>query len=234
MIGALTVRALLLVLLVSPLAYSQSASVGPVDAAGIFRDRCAKCHGDQGEGISAAMTIAGPNIQAVHNPGDVMMAMEVGPSHMPSFAHVLTIDEMNAVANYVTQRLAVIPLSGGRLQEGGELFRIYCATCHRTAVRGGALAYVGTNALSLVGVSPALVAGAVRWGPGPMPSFPPSVISDTQLDSITKYVEFAEHPPAQGGNPLNFYGPVPEGVVAWVVIFCLIAVTGWIERGEKG
>ena len=101
---------------------------------------------------------------------------------------------MRTVSQYVAQKLAVIPLSGGNLSEGGELYRIHCASCHRTDVRGGALGFVGRNAPSLVNKSPALVAGAIRWGPGAMPSFPPSALSDQQVASIVDYVVTVQHP----------------------------------------
>jgi ubiquinol-cytochrome c reductase cytochrome c subunit len=163
-----------------------------------------------------------------------MMAIDVGPGHMPSFAYVLSKDDVRAVAYYVTQRLAVVPLAGGNLGEGGELFRSNCAPCHRTAARGGALAFTDINAPALTGKSAALIAGAVRSGPGPMPAFPPSVIDDKQLSSIVEYLRFVQSPPSPGGSPLNWYGPVAEGFVAWVVLFGLIAMTGWIERGGRG
>lgn len=204
------------------------------DGAAIFQERCAKCHGDRGEGISSLVTIAGPDIQAVHDPGDVMAAMEVGPSHMPRFAGLLTVDQMHAVAAYVTTELAVIPLGEGDLAEGGKLFRRNCAPCHRTAVRGGVLGYTGVNAPSLVDKSPALIAGAIRWGPGAMPKFSSSEISPKQLDSIVQYVRYVQHPPSPGGSPLNWYGPVAEGFVAWVILFGTVAVVGWIEKGAKG
>lgn len=180
------------------------------------------------------MTIGGPSLQAEHDHGMVMFAMEVGPSHMPNFSYVLSVQEMRAVADYVTQQIAVIPLTGGNLSEGGKLFRRSCSPCHRTAVRGGALAFTDVNAPSLVGKSPALIAGAIRWGPGPMPSFPATVFNDRQLSSIVEYVSFVQHPPSPGGVPLNFYGPVAEGFVAWIVLFVLVVITAWIERGGKG
>ncbi len=214
-------------------AFCQTVASKP-DGAAIFSERCAKCHGDAGQGISSLITIAGPNIQAVHEPGEVMTAMEVGPSHMPRFAGLLTVDEMHAVADYVTRQLAVIPLGKGDLVEGGKLFRRNCAPCHRTAVRGGVLADTGINAPSLVDKSPALIAGAIRCGPGAMPEFPPSEISQEQLDSIVQYVRFVQHPPSPGGNPLNWYGPVAEGFVAWVILFATIGVVTWIEKGADG
>ena len=200
----------------------------------IFQQRCAKCHGDHGQGVSGFITYAGPNIQAVHNSGDVMWAMEVGPSHMPSFAKTLSVRDMRAVADYVTHTLAVIPLQSGNLAKGGELFRVYCAPCHRTAVRGGAMVYAGMNAPPLVNQSAAIIAGAIRWGPGDMPAFPKSVLTDEQLNSIVTYVKFVQHPPSRGGRPMNWYGPVAEGFVAWVLLFGIIAVTGWIEKGGRG
>lgn len=213
---------------------SQSTNGPSGDGEAIFLQRCAKCHGSQGQGVSSVVTIAGPSLQAEHNPGDVMTAMEVGPSHMPSFAFTLSVAQMRSVADFVTHQLAVIPLGGGDTGQGGKAFRIYCAPCHRTAVRGGALAFTSVNAPDLSQKSPALIAGAIRWGPGPMPSFPPSIIDDHQLASIVEYVKSVQQPPSPGGSPLNWYGPVAEGFAAWVVMFALIAVVGWIEKGGKG
>lgn len=225
----------LLLSLALPSAFGQQNPGAPTpDGAAIFHDRCAKCHGEQGQGISSVITIAGPNIQAEHNMGQVMAAVEVGPEHMPTFSWVLTVPQMRVVSEYVTQKLAVIPLSGGNLSEGGKLFRVYCAVCHRTAVRGGALTYTGINAPNLTSVSAPLIAGAIRWGPGPMPKFPPSLIDDKQLDSIVEYVRYVQHPPSPGGSPMEYIGPVAEGWVTWVVVFGLIAVTTWIEKGGKG
>jgi ubiquinol-cytochrome c reductase cytochrome c subunit len=200
----------------------------------IFAQRCSKCHGEQGQGISSIASIAGPSLQAENNPGVVLTAMEVGPSHMPIFTYVLSIQDMRAVAYYVTHQIAVIPLGGGDVSEGGHLFRTYCSTCHGTSVRGGVMAFTGVNAPALTTKSPALIAGAIRWGPGPMPSFPTSVLDDRQLDSIVKYVQFVQHPPHPGGDAIGFAGPVPEGLVACMIMLGLIGAAMWIERGGKG
>jgi ubiquinol-cytochrome c reductase cytochrome c subunit len=199
-----------------------------------FLDRCARCHGVIGEGISAVVTIAGPSLQAEHDPGQVMKALEVGPSHMPQFQYVLTVGQMNAVSDYVSQSIAVIPLGPGNLSEGGELFRIHCASCHRTAVRGGALAFAGENAPRLTGKSAALIAGAIRWGPGAMPAFPASIVNDKQLSSIVEYIRYVQRPPSPGGNPIKWYGPTTEGYVAWTVVIGLIFIAMWIEKGGSG
>jgi len=206
----------------------------PPDGAAIFSQRSSMCHGDKGQGIAAAVTIAGPSLQAEHDLGHVMTAVETGPSHMPTFSRVLTAEQIRAVSAYVTTDLAVIPLLQGDIGEGGKLFRMYCATCHRTAVHGGVLAFAGRNAPDLTDKSAALIAGAIRWGPGTMPAFPSSVLSDQQLASTVDYVRFVQHPPNPGGDPLKQVGPVAEGGLAAAAVLFVIAMTGWIERGGKG
>jgi ubiquinol-cytochrome c reductase cytochrome c subunit len=192
------------------------------------------CHGEKGQGVAAAVSIAGPSLQAEHEVGRVMTAVESGPSHMPAFSRVLTVPQMRAVSSYVATQIAVIPLTGGDIDDGGKLFRMYCATCHRTAVRGGALAFAGRNAPALTDKSAALIAGAIRWGPGEMPAFPSAVLDDRQLASVVQYVKFVQHPPDPGGNPLKYYGPVSEGLAAAAALLMLVGVAVWIERGGKG
>jgi ubiquinol-cytochrome c reductase cytochrome c subunit len=212
----------------------QQGGVTPADGAAIFAQRCSHCHGDKGQGIAASVTIAGPSLQAEHDLGRVMTAVESGPSHMPAFSRILEADQIRAVSQYVTSDLAVIPLPQGNIGEGGRLFRMYCATCHRTAVRGGVLAFAGRNAPELTDKSEALIAGAIRWGPGTMPAFPRSVLSDEELASTVDYVRFVQHPPNPGGEPLKQIGPVAEGGLAALVMLLVIGVAGWIERGGRG
>ncbi|MGH9325197.1 MAG: c-type cytochrome [Terriglobia bacterium] len=215
-------------------ACQQPTGTPPPAGQAIYDQHCAVCHGDRGQGVNTIISVAGPSLQAVHNHQLVVEMVSNGSGIMPTFARMLSAHQIDAVADYVTQHLAVVSLAGGKLSEGGALFREYCSACHRTAGRGGALALAGTNAPSLVGKTPSTVAGAIRSGPGPMPAFPPSVINNQQLASIVTYVEFLQHPPSPGGMPMHFYGPVAEGLAAWIVLFITIALTGWIEKGGKG
>lgn len=231
-------RSILIVGFLVQLSQVASAQQGPQAAesagAAIYAQRCIKCHGAQGQGVNSALSMIAPSLQAVHSQQLVVKMVLSGSGIMPSFAHVLTPQEIDSVADYVTQRLATIPIESGDLVEGGTLFRIDCAPCHRTAARGGALAFTGTNAPSLVGKDASTIAGAIRFGPGPMPAFPPTVLSDKQLNSIVSYVRFVQHPPHPGGSALGWYGPVAEGFIGWLAIFFVVAVTGWIEKGGKG
>ena len=103
----------------------------------------------------------------------------------------------------------------GNLSEGRQLFSERCAGCHQIVGQGG---YV-TDAVPppLHDATPVQVAEAVRIGPYVMPAFPKSAISDAQLDSIVRYVEWTKHPDNRGGASLGDVGPVPEGLVTWFV-----------------
>jgi ubiquinol-cytochrome c reductase cytochrome c subunit len=63
--------------------------------------------------------------------------------------------------------------------------------------------------------TPRQVAEAVRIGPYVMPKFSRSAITDRQLDSIVRYVEYTKRPARPGGWALGYIGPVPEGLVTW-------------------
>jgi ubiquinol-cytochrome c reductase cytochrome c subunit len=103
----------------------------------------------------------------------------------------------------------------GSLSQGQSLFTEHCAGCHQVVAQGG---YV-TNAVAppLNKASSVQIAAAVRIGPYLMPRFPVSQISDAQLNSIIAYVQWAKHPDDRGGWSIGRIGPVPEGLVAWLI-----------------
>jgi ubiquinol-cytochrome c reductase cytochrome c subunit len=101
----------------------------------------------------------------------------------------------------------------GNVSQGEALFTQHCAGCHQVVAQGG---YV-TGALPppLARATPLQIAEAVRIGPYVMPKFSQHAISDRQLDSIVRYVEYTDHPSNPGGWGIGFLGPVPEGLVTW-------------------
>ena len=103
----------------------------------------------------------------------------------------------------------------GDVSSGLSLFTEHCAGCHQVVAQGG---YV-TNAVAppLRQASPVQIAEAVRIGPYLMPRFPVSQITDAQLDSIIAYVQWTKHPNDPGGWSLGRIGPVPEGLVTWLI-----------------
>jgi ubiquinol-cytochrome c reductase cytochrome c subunit len=113
--------------------------------------------------------------------------------------------------------------SRGRISEGMQLFTNNCAGCHQMVAEGG---YVtGAVPPPLEDDSSTQIAEAVRIGPYVMPRFTTKQISDSQLNSIIAYVQYAKHPDDRGGWALGHLGPVPEGLVTWfIAAIALVAV----------
>jgi ubiquinol-cytochrome c reductase cytochrome c subunit len=101
----------------------------------------------------------------------------------------------------------------GNLSQGLALFTEHCAGCHQVVGQGGYVA--GALPPPLDRATPVQVAQAVRIGPYVMPKFSQRAISDRQLDSIVRYVEYTKKPDRPGGWGLGYIGPVPEGLVTW-------------------
>ena len=69
------------------------------------------------------------------------------------------------------------------------------------------------------------IAEAVRAGPYLMPRFSPKRISDRELDSIIRYVDYTKAPQDPGGWSIGRIGPVPEGMVAWLIAAAVLVAT---------
>ena len=103
----------------------------------------------------------------------------------------------------------------GALTEGMSLFTDHCAGCHQIVGEGG---YVtGAKVPTLKHADATEIAEAVRIGPYLMPRFPKSQISDDDLNKIIAYVQASKHPEDRGGLGIGHIGPVPEGMVAWLI-----------------
>jgi ubiquinol-cytochrome c reductase cytochrome c subunit len=111
----------------------------------------------------------------------------------------------------------------GNLSEGQKLFTDHCAGCHQVVAEGG---YVtGAVPPPLEEATATQVAEAVRIGPNVMPRFSKKAISDDELDSIVRYVEYAKHPQDDGGWALGHLGPVPEGLVTFFIAAAALVFT---------
>ncbi len=117
--------------------------------------------------------------------------------------------------------------NSGDLAAGGTLFRLQCAACHAWSGDGGAL--LQRAAPSTHPATTLQVAEAVRAGPGNMPAFGRAAVSDTQLQSLVRYVRYLDHPDDRGGTPLGHVGPLAEGAVAvFVGLGLLVLAVRWI------
>lgn len=189
----------------------------------LYEDHCASCHGADGTG-----TDQGPNIIGLGPASyDFMMSTGRMPLAQPGAQAVrkepvLTPAEIKAVTAYLVSRApgTGVPIpdvhpGAGSLSEGQSIYELNCAPCHGATGNGGA---VGPEAApSLRHATPTQVGEAVRIGPGTMPVFDDTVITDQQLNSLVRYVLYLRAPENKGGLPLNLGGPVVEGFVGIVI-----------------
>jgi ubiquinol-cytochrome c reductase cytochrome c subunit len=189
----------------------------------LYEDRCASCHGADGTG-----TDQGPNIIGLGPASyDFMMSTGRMPLAQPGAQAVrkeptLTPAEIHAITAFLVSRApgTGVPIpnvhpGAGSLSEGQSIYELNCAPCHGATGNGGA---VGPEAApSLKHATPTQIGEAVRIGPGTMPVFDDTVITDQQLNSLVRYVLYLRAPQNRGGLPLNLGGPVVEGFVGIVI-----------------
>ena len=103
----------------------------------------------------------------------------------------------------------------GNVSEGMQLFAENCAGCHQIAAQGGLV--VGGVAPRLDRSTATQIAEAIRIGPYLMPRFTKRQLDDGQVDSVIRYVEHAKSPDDRGGWGIGHLGPIPEGLIAWLL-----------------
>jgi ubiquinol-cytochrome c reductase cytochrome c subunit len=103
----------------------------------------------------------------------------------------------------------------GDLAKGMEAYTEHCAGCHQIAGRGGIV--TGAAVPALDDATPTQIAEAVRVGPYLMPPFSERQLDQPTLDSIARYVQSLRHPDDRGGWGIGNLGPIPEGMVAWLL-----------------
>ena len=201
----------------------------------LFVQTCSSCHGVNAEGTARAPTLTGLG------PATVDFWVRTGrmPLEKPTQQAIrknplLSAKQAREIARYVASLApggVQIPrpnLAGADLQQGGELFRLNCATCHSFVGVGGALSY-GAYAPSLKPDQPIDIAEAIRTGPGNMPRFSTAQMSNKDMNDIIKYVRYITRPDDRGGLSLGHVGPVTEGFVGIVFgVGLLMLAAFWI------
>jgi ubiquinol-cytochrome c reductase cytochrome c subunit len=202
------------------------------DGRSLYLEGCASCHGTQLQGVApdgprGARNIkgAGPALRGV---GALAADFELRTGYMPlrnaydqplPSAPSYSEGQIRALVRYVGSfggPAVPAPHPGrGSLAEGMHLSTEDCAGCHQVAGAGGIV--MNRVAPALARDSAAQIAEAVRLGPYVMPRFDERRLSARQLDSIVRYVLYAQHPHDAGGWSLGHLGPVPEGIVAWLL-----------------
>ena len=203
------------------LALGLAAPASAQDGRALFDEACSSCHGDDANGIrGTAPTLHGVGRQAADfylSTGRMPLAdPEDEPIRTPP---AYTAAQRKALIDYVGSLggpdIPRVDPARGSLSDGEELFASHCAGCHQMVGRGGVVP--GGVAPPLQDATATQIAEAVRVGPYLMPKFSERQIDQHQLDSITRYVLSTRNPPDRGGWGIGNIGPIPEGMVAWLL-----------------
>ena len=115
----------------------------------------------------------------------------------------------------------------GDSASGMALFRTNCAMCHNAVGAGGALSQ-GKFAPPLANATPTVIYEAMLTGPQSMPVFNNANITPQEKRDVIAYL-VAQRSNATSVNDLGAFGPVSEGLWAWVLgIGTLIGCAVWI------
>jgi quinol---cytochrome-c reductase cytochrome c subunit len=187
----------------------------------LFVDGCSSCHGFDARGVPGQ----GPSLIGV-GAGSADFYLSTGrmplgePDAEPARTKpAYSSREIGALVDYVGSLggppIPSVDPARGQLNEGFELFTSNCAGCHQVVARGGIAP--GATAPALQEATPRQIAEAVRTGPYLMPRFGKRQIDGAELDSIVRYVLTTRDPPDRGGWGIGNIGPIPEGMVAWLL-----------------
>jgi ubiquinol-cytochrome c reductase cytochrome c subunit len=212
----------------------------------LFAANCATCHGSRGQGIETALpnrgggniTGLGPSLVGVGaRAADFYLRtgyMPLGQAgEQPRRSRVLfSTRELDALIQFVASFGNGPPVPSpqperAHVARGLQLFTRHCAGCHQVVTEGGFV----TDAVAppLEDATPTQIAEAVRIGPYVMPTFSEHQISGRELNAIIAYVEASKSPQDPGGWGIGHLGPVPEGMVTWLLAaVALVALCGVI------
>ena len=213
----------------------------------IYEVSCITCHGRNAQGVEGR----GPSLIGV---GSAAVEFQVNTGRMPLARQEAQAERKTPQFNQeqAAQLGAYIQELGGGpqlpdsqsldeeikkargsdkiLAHGGELYRVNCSSCHAFSTGGGALSS-GKFAPSLEHSTNRDIYAAMLTGPQNMPVFGNNQLSPDDKAAIIAYIQNLNENKATdpGGWNLGRYGPVPEGIVIFLVgIAALVFATLWI------
>lgn len=246
----------------SPAQAEQATSTDELVAQGreLFLIGCSTCHGQNGEGVRVQDgSQLGPSLIGV---GAAAVDFQVGTGRMPMAQPgqqaprkeaVYTDEETAALAAYVASLgpgpgvpsendYSIEGLSeeeqAAAISRGGQIFLTNCTACHGFNGSGGAMPR-GGYAPTLRGVEARYVYEAMLTGPQQMPVFSDGNLSSEERRDVIAYLESTAENPDFGGFGLGSFGPVTEGLAAWILgVGSLVGFAIWIAahstRSQQG
>ena len=202
----------------------------------LYLTGCSTCHGLNLEGGAGGPSLIGVGAASVvFQVESGRMPLNAGVQQAPRKTPKYSLAQIDQLAAYIQANGggATVPAGLGDLRDadlqlGGALFRTNCASCHNFAGSGGALTY-GKYAPELSPASARVIYTAMQSGPESMPRYGDNQLTPEEKRAITRYVRYITQAEDVGGASLGRYGPISEGLVAWVVgVVALVALTLWI------
>jgi len=203
----------------------------------LFNTACITCHGANLQGVPGR----GPSLIGV---GSAAVYFQVSTGRMPASAQGGSMPRKTSKfdGQQIDQLGAFVESLGGgpqvptgdlrvpdsQLANGGELFRLNCASCHGSTGKGAPLS-AGKSAPALRNASDQQIYTAMLTGPGNMPVFSDNQLTPNEKKEILSYIQTLKASKDPGGNGLDRIGPVSEGLVIWILgIGALMIVILWI------
>jgi ubiquinol-cytochrome c reductase cytochrome c subunit len=202
---------------------STTASAAEEAGRALYERSCITCHGDNLQGVpNRGPSLIGVGEAAVffqvHTGRMPLVRQEADAANKPPVFSDQEIDQLMAYvqANGGGPTLPSGDLRAGDVAEGGELFRLNCASCHNFVGEGGALSS-GKAAPSLQDSDDLTIYAAMLTGPENMPVFGDNQLTPDEKRSIISYVQTIKEQADPGGAGIGRIGPVGEGLVIWIV-----------------
>jgi len=203
----------------------------------LYLTGCSSCHGLQAQGSSVAPSLIGVGAAAVDfQVGSGRMPLQKQNQEAERKQPARTQPEINALAAYIASLAPgpaipsqdMLDVSKGDSARGGNLFRANCAQCHNFNGSGGALTE-GKYAPSLYPATSKQVYEAMLTGPEQMPVFGDAQLSPKDKLDIVTFLKKTHEQADPGGFGLGRLGPVPEGLVSWLIgTGVLVVACFWI------
>ena len=203
------------------------------EAARLYLQNCATCHGPDGTGTAIGPPLVGVGTASVDfylRTGRMPLAApDQQPRRQPP---VFSEPQIRGLVEYVASfggNGPPIPTVGpdGDVQRGRALYTANCAACHAATGAGNAVGG-GFVAVGLERATDLEIAEGMLVGPGAMPRFE---FDQEEQDAIVAYVRYLRESPAPGGAPIGGFGPVAEGFVAVIVgLTALVLVAMFVGR----
>lgn len=195
----------------------------------LYQDGCSSCHGLDARGIPGrAPSLRGVGALSadfylstgrmpLDRPGAQPLRGE--PAYPPGQIRALVA----FVASFGGPRIPAVDPGAGDVAQGQREFAQSCAGCHQIVGEGGMV--TGAAVPDLKRSTPRQVAEAARIGPYLMPRFNERQLDARDLNSLARYVQWTQAPEDRGGRGIGHLGPIPEGMVAWLLGLAALILT---------